>query len=152
MAMSISDHTQPKMFKSTFIFLQSFSACKKSCWLTKLLLIYRWFHNPEIWLVQRSFDIIPQKHYKPSFIFLESISPCQNHQSLLDIYLIWQFCNLIGREHLQQHLIENLQTTFYISWIYTCMSKIVNTQLKISNHLSYSFSLYQHIKKSSWLN
>ena len=39
-----------KNFKSTFIFLRSFSTCKKSRWLTPLFLGYSWFKNLKIWL------------------------------------------------------------------------------------------------------
>ena len=84
---NIFDHTQPKIFKLTFIFLRSISPCKKSRWLTQFLLRYSWFKNPKIWLADTSFQQTWLKLYKPSFMFLESISSCRKSRWLINSYL-----------------------------------------------------------------
>ena len=46
---SLFDLTELKIFLSTFISLQFISACKKSRWLSQLLLKYCCFKKPETW-------------------------------------------------------------------------------------------------------
>ena len=53
---SIFDLSLTKIFKSSYILLQSTSACKKLCWLIWLLLRYSWLRSPEIWLAESNFD------------------------------------------------------------------------------------------------
>ena len=128
LAESIFDTTQLQMFTLLFSFLQSIWASKKSCWLTLMLWRSGWIMNPAIWLAETIFPYVKLKSYKPSFAFLESISLHQKikliHTFLHEIYLIQKFCDLTGQEHFWRHPNKNLQTVFYISWIYNYMPKI----------------------------
>ena len=123
LAESIFDTTQLQMFTLLFGFLQSIWASKKLCWLTLMLWRSGWIMNPAICLAETIFPHTKLKIYKPSFAFLESISvhPIIKliHPFLHEIYLIQTFCYLTGQEeHFWPHLNKNLQTVFYISWIY----------------------------------
>ena len=86
------------MFLSSFTFLQSISAHKKSHWLTQLLLRYSWFQNSVISLVESIFDHTLLNIYKLSFEFLEVKSLCQKMKVIHQFFAssVFRSCNLIG--------------------------------------------------------
>ena len=81
-------------------------------WFIKWLLWYSWFKN-----------------HVTSFTFLLSIFACTPevkliHLILLEMSLIQEFCNLIYLEFFWPYPTKNLQTNFYVSWIYNFMPRI----------------------------
>ena len=103
----------------------SHSACKKSWWLTLLLLKYNWFKNLKIWLAENIFKPCQTKNLPTTFyvslIFIcwAKITPI--HQFLHAIYLIQVFCNPIGQRHflikLNQKLWNHLLSSLNLSQV-----------------------------------
>ena len=93
-------------------------------WLTQLLFRYGWFKNPAIWLAQSIFNHVKLKIYKPCLTFLASISLCQKPSWFINLlkYKLFRNCSISMAEWIiyLTHG-KNLQTIFYVSWIYRHM-------------------------------
>ena len=88
-------------------------------------MIYSWFKNFKIWLVESFLDHTKLKIYKPPFLFLHSISACQKLSWFINSYLryswfpnsaIWLTINFFDITRL-----KSFETTFiFLQYILGC--------------------------------
>ena len=113
----IYEPTLPKSFKSWLTFPKSLSTYKISSWLTSSF------------LRNCCFNLTGPEYFWPQspFTFPHSLSTCktsQRDQIALEIWLVYESCNLISQEHSHPCNNKNLQITFHVSWMYIYIPEI----------------------------